>query len=204
MEKVPCIPCDWSNMSQVVREVSCWRFLTGRWHFTVGWARWSWHWWRRDINWEQSMLYHTGDSWHTQNIQNNKLIGENENFAFYFTEKTKQTFWPTQYYNMEYTLNIYIHSYTYLRNHLTCLKRKNFFSLNFTFFQCKYLTRRRLYCQNIRLWACAGFWEVFTDCDDKQNCGNNGLYGPWSFARRNHTQVWHLQLWCCKFPIYNW
>ena len=40
------------------------------------------------------MLQHMEDSWHTQNIQINKVIGENE---FYLTEKTKQTFWPTQY-----------------------------------------------------------------------------------------------------------
>ena len=34
---------------------------------------------------------------HTQNIQINKVIGENEKFVFYFMEKTKWTFWPTQY-----------------------------------------------------------------------------------------------------------
>ena len=38
-----------------------------------------------------------GDSGHTQNIQINKVIGENEKYVFYFTEKTKWTFWPTQY-----------------------------------------------------------------------------------------------------------
>ena len=32
----------------------------------------------RDINWEQSTFYHAGDSWHTQNIQFNKVISENE------------------------------------------------------------------------------------------------------------------------------
>ena len=37
------------------------------------------------------------DSGHTQNIQINKVIGENEKYVFYFTEKTKWTFWPTQY-----------------------------------------------------------------------------------------------------------
>ena len=42
------------------------------------------------------MLYHTGDSHHIQNTQVNKVTGENEKCGFYFTEKTKQTFWPTQ------------------------------------------------------------------------------------------------------------
>ena len=37
------------------------------------------------------------DSWHTQNIQINKVIGKNEKCVFYFMEKTKWTFWPTQY-----------------------------------------------------------------------------------------------------------
>ena len=38
-----------------------------------------------------------GDSRHSQNIQINKVIGENEKCVFYFMEKTKWTFWPTQY-----------------------------------------------------------------------------------------------------------
>ena len=38
-----------------------------------------------------------GDSWHTQNIHISKFIGENEKCVLYFMEKTKQTFWPTQY-----------------------------------------------------------------------------------------------------------
>ena len=37
-----------------------------------------------------------GDGWHTQNIQINIVIGENEKCVFYFTEKNKWTFWPTQ------------------------------------------------------------------------------------------------------------
>ena len=37
------------------------------------------------------------DSQHSQNIQINKVIGENEKYVFIFTEKTKWTFWPTQY-----------------------------------------------------------------------------------------------------------
>ena len=44
------------------------------------------------------MLYHVGDSRHTQNIQINKVIGENEECVFYFIEKTKRTFCPTQYF----------------------------------------------------------------------------------------------------------
>ena len=41
-----------------------------------------------------------GDSWHTQNIQINKVIGENEkkNISFILQKKTKPTFWPTQYF----------------------------------------------------------------------------------------------------------
>ena len=33
------------------------------------------------------MLYHTGHSQHTQNIQINKVIGENEKYVFYFMGK---------------------------------------------------------------------------------------------------------------------
>ena len=37
--------------------------------------------------WEESTLYHAGDSWHTQNIQIHKVIGENEKkCVFYFVE----------------------------------------------------------------------------------------------------------------------
>ena len=43
------------------------------------------------------MFYHVGNSQHTQNIRINKVIGENKNCVFYFTEKIKWTFWPTQY-----------------------------------------------------------------------------------------------------------
>ena len=43
------------------------------------------------------MLYCVGDSQHTQNIQINKVTGENEKCVFYFTEKIKWTFWPTWY-----------------------------------------------------------------------------------------------------------
>ena len=40
-----------------------------------------------DINWEQSMIYHVGDSWYIQNIQINKVIGENGKCVFYIIEK---------------------------------------------------------------------------------------------------------------------
>ena len=49
----------------------------------------------RDINWEQSTLYHAGDNWHTQNIQISKVIGKNEKCVFYLMEKTR-IFSPTQ------------------------------------------------------------------------------------------------------------
>ena len=39
-------------------------------------------------------LYNVEDSQNTQNTQINK-IGANEKCVFYFTEKTKQTVWPT-------------------------------------------------------------------------------------------------------------
>ena len=41
------------------------------------------------------MFYHMGDSQHTQSIQINNVIGENEKHAFYFMEKPKWTFWST-------------------------------------------------------------------------------------------------------------
>ena len=51
----------------------------------------------KKINWEQSMLYHTVESWHTLNIQINKVIDlENEKCVPYFREKTKRIFWPTR------------------------------------------------------------------------------------------------------------
>ena len=38
------------------------------------------------------MFYHVGDSQHTQYIQINKAIGENEKCVFYFMKNTKQLF----------------------------------------------------------------------------------------------------------------
>ena len=43
-----------------------------------------------------------GRQQHTQNIQVNKVIGGNEKCIFYFMEKTIQTFWPTQYLEIEH------------------------------------------------------------------------------------------------------
>ena len=37
-----------------------------------------------------------GDRQSTENTQINEVIGENEKCVFYFVEKTKWTFWPTQ------------------------------------------------------------------------------------------------------------
>ena len=42
-------------------------------------------------------LYHEGDGRHSQNVQINKVIGENENSIFLFYRKTARTFWPTRY-----------------------------------------------------------------------------------------------------------
>ena len=57
-------------------------------------------------HWEQSTLYHAGDSQHTENIQINKVIDENEKYVFVLWKETK-TFWPTQK-NTESKNNTYI------------------------------------------------------------------------------------------------
>ena len=56
-------------------------------------------------NWKQSTLYHVEHNQHTQNIQINKAIGGYKECVFYFTEKSKKTFWPTQYTS---SLSIYL------------------------------------------------------------------------------------------------
>ena len=43
------------------------------------------------------MFHQAGDSRHTQNIQINNVIVENEKCVFYFMEKATWTFWPTQH-----------------------------------------------------------------------------------------------------------
>ena len=50
-----------------------------------------------EVDSDQSQTSRTLDGQHTQNIQSNKVIGENEKCIFSFTEKTIQTFWPNQY-----------------------------------------------------------------------------------------------------------
>ena len=45
-----------------------------------------------DINWEQSMLYHLGESQHTENIQINKVIGEIEKYVFILWKKLNGLF----------------------------------------------------------------------------------------------------------------
>ena len=44
------------------------------------------------------MFYYARDSSQIQNIQINKVIGENKKMCFFnLMEKTEHTFWPTQY-----------------------------------------------------------------------------------------------------------
>ena len=87
--------CDWSNMSKAVCKVF-WYY----WHFgqlilccgavlCIG----------RCLAAPLASTHYkpiAGDSWHTQNIQINKVIGENEKCVFYFLEKSKWTSWQTQ------------------------------------------------------------------------------------------------------------
>ena len=92
MEKVLwLIECVRSGLWSLVLEISCWTDFS-MFHSQVDQLKWS-NW---NINWEQS-TFHVRDCQHTQNIQINKVIGENEKYDFYFTEKTKQTFWSIQY-----------------------------------------------------------------------------------------------------------
>ena len=60
------------------------------------------------------MLYHTGNSQHTQNIQINNIIAENEKCVSYFTEKMKQTLWPTQYLILRRAFQLTIFPHTFL------------------------------------------------------------------------------------------
>ena len=81
--------CDWPNVSEVVCEVSCWISCWTMLHGRVDQLR------LKAIklrHWKQSTFYHVGDSQHTQNIQINKVIGENEKCVFYFTEKSIHIF----------------------------------------------------------------------------------------------------------------
>ena len=58
--------CDWLNVSQVVLEVSCWKFLSGWYCSPIGQLRLIEI---KSRHWEQTTLYHKGGSQHTQNIQ---------------------------------------------------------------------------------------------------------------------------------------
>ena len=77
-----------SGLWSFVLEISCWMVIHG---------------WVDQLklrviklkHWELSTLYYVEDSRHTQNIQINKVVGENEKCVFYFTEEIKWTFWPT-------------------------------------------------------------------------------------------------------------
>ena len=74
-----------SGLWSFVLEISCWRMLPN---------------WRNQLklivikskHWEQSMLYHVGDCWHTQNIEINRVISENKKCVFYFTKKNHMDF----------------------------------------------------------------------------------------------------------------
>ena len=79
----------------MVCEVLCWDFLLD-----------DDPWWGRPVEvgsdqiktlFEYSQCSHVGDIQYTQNIQINKVTGENETFVFCVTEKTIWTFWSTQY-----------------------------------------------------------------------------------------------------------
>ena len=65
----------------------------------VGQTSWSWNQSNWDMNWEQSMLHHTGDNQHTQTIHINKVIGENEKCVFSFMGRKPQELfgWPNKF-----------------------------------------------------------------------------------------------------------
>ena len=58
-------------------------------------------------HWEQSTSYHVGDSWHTQNIQINNVIGENESCVFSFMEKLNGLFGQPNSFKCVINLNIW-------------------------------------------------------------------------------------------------
>ena len=71
-----------------------WIFMLGVSHKTMlhGWVgSWCSQWSNGDINWEQSVSYHVGDSHHTQNVQISNGTGEkkSKNVSF-MLQKTKQ------------------------------------------------------------------------------------------------------------------
>ena len=70
-----------SGLQSFVLEISHWTMLHGQ----VDQLKLQWS--NQDINWEQSTLYHVGDSWQTQNIQINKVIGESDTCLLFYAEK---------------------------------------------------------------------------------------------------------------------
>ena len=86
-----------SGLQSFVLEISCWTMLHGQVDQLKLIAIKSRH-------WEQSTLYQAGGGWHTQNIQINKVIGENEKRVFYFTVKNYTDFFanPVEIKNSNY------------------------------------------------------------------------------------------------------
>ena len=88
--------CDWLNVSKVVCKISWYYWHFGQIIFCCGAVLGIGRCLAEPLaSTHQKPI--AGNSQHTQNIQINKVIGENEKCVFYFTEKTKRTFWPTQY-----------------------------------------------------------------------------------------------------------
>ena len=85
--------CDWPNVSKVVCKVSWYFWYFGQIILCCGAVL------RIGRCLAASTHYKAikGDSWHAQNTQINKVIGENEKWVFYFRGKTEWTFWSTQY-----------------------------------------------------------------------------------------------------------
>ena len=78
MEKVLwLIECVKSGLWHFMLEISHWMMLHGRADLLKSIVT------KQDITWEKSTFYHTRDHQHTQNIQINKVIGENEKCVFY-------------------------------------------------------------------------------------------------------------------------
>ena len=75
-----------SGLWSFVLEISCWTMLHG-WVDKLKLIA------IKRTHWEQSVLYQIGDRQHTQNIQINKVIGDNEkNLSFILWEKKPRLF----------------------------------------------------------------------------------------------------------------
>ena len=81
--------CGQRNMWKVVYEDSCWRFLAGRCSTVREPVK-------VDSNQIETLrtihLIHTGDSWHTQTIQINKVVSENEKCPLFYGKKLNRLF----------------------------------------------------------------------------------------------------------------